>query len=138
MHSYALILLILLCVPATAADFEVGKQAFAKGDYAAALKEWQPLAEQGLPFAAYNVALLYAKGQGVPRDTAEAAKWYRVAADKGIPEAQYNLGILYSTGSGVARDYRQATQWFEKAAVASDGNAENALGTIYDGGGFGP
>ena len=134
MHSYALILLILLCVPATAADFEVGKQAFAKGDYAAALKEWQPLAEQGLPFAAYNVALLYAKGQGVPRDTAEAAKWYRVAADKGIPEAQYNLGILYSTGSGVARDYRQATQWFEKAAVASDGNAENALGTIYDGG----
>ena len=134
MHRYAFILFFLAPVSVSAADFELGKQAFAKGDYVTALKEWQPLAEQGLPFAAYNIALLYAKGQGVPRDTAEAAKWYRVAADKGIPEAQYNLGVLYSTGSGVPRDYVQATQWFQKAAAKGDANAENALGTIYDGG----
>jgi len=72
---------VLATLPLAGADFEAGKQAFAKGDYAAALQEWRPLAEQGLPFAAYNVALLYAKGQGVKQDPAEAAKWYRVAAD---------------------------------------------------------
>jgi TPR repeat protein len=134
MMRYAIILLFLIRLPVSASDFELGKQAFAKGDYAAALKEWQPLAEQGLPFAAYNVALLYAKGQGVPKDPAEAAKWYKIAADKGIPEAQYNLGVLYSTGSGVPRNYMQATQWFERAAAKGDANAENALGTMYDGG----
>ena len=116
------------------ADFEVGKQAFSKGDFATALSEWKPLAEQGLPFAAYNVALLYAKGQGVQQDSAEAAKWYLIAAEKGIPEAQYNLGVLYSTGAGVPKDYVQATRWFEKAAAKGDANAANSLGTLYDGG----
>jgi len=116
------------------ADFEAGKQAFSKGDFATALNEWKPLAEQGLPFAAYNVALLYAKGQGVKQDSAEAAKWYLVAAEKGIPEAQYNLGVLYSTGAGVPKDYVQARQWFQKAAAKGDANAANSLGTLYDGG----
>lgn len=92
------------------------------------------MAEQGLPFAAYNVALLYAKGQGVKQDPAEAAKWYRVAADKGIPEAQYNLGVLYSTGTGVSKDETEASQWFQKAAEKGDANAANSVGTLYDSG----
>ena len=117
-----------------AADFELGKQAFEKGDYATALKEWQPLAEEGLPFAAYNVGLLYAKGQGVKADPVQAAKWYRIAAEKGIPEAQYNLGVLYSTGTGLAKDETEASKWFAKAAEKGDANAANSIGTLYDSG----
>ena len=134
MQRFSLAILAFLAVRLSGADFEAGKQAFSKGDFAAALNEWKPLAEQGLPFAAYNVALLYAKGQGVKQDSAEAAKWYRVAAEKGIPEAQYNLGVLYSTGAGVPKDYVQATEWFQKAAAKGDANAANSLGTLYDAG----
>jgi len=128
------VVLSFLAIQLYGADFELGKQAFAKGDFATALAEWKPLAEQGLPFAAYNVGLLYTKGQGVKQDSAEAAKWYLVAAEKGIPEAQYNLGVLYSTGAGVPKDYVQATKWFQKAAEKGDSNAANSLGTLYDGG----
>lgn len=40
------ILFCLLTGPAHA-NFQAGKDAYDQGDYATALKEWQPLAEQG-------------------------------------------------------------------------------------------
>ena len=41
-------LLILMCSPVTwSADFQKGLTAARNGDYATALKEWTPLAEQG-------------------------------------------------------------------------------------------
>ncbi|MDQ6675864.1 MAG: metallophosphoesterase [Acidobacteriota bacterium] len=116
------------------ADFEAGKRAFEKGDYATARAEWRPLAEQGAPFAAYNLGLMCTKGQGGSPDPQQAAKWYRIAAEKGVPEAQYNLGVLYSNGTGVPKDYTQAAQWFQKAAEKGDVNAANNLGTLYDAG----
>lgn len=116
------------------ADFEAGKRAFEKGDFAAARAEWQPLAEQGAPLAAYNLGLMCARGQGSNTDPQQAAKWYRIAAEKGVSEAQYNLGVLYSNGTGVPKDYAQAAQWFQKAAEKGDVNAANSLGTLYDAG----
>ena len=38
------------------------------------------LAEQGVASAQYNLALMYANGEGVPENDAEAVKWYRKAA----------------------------------------------------------
>ncbi len=125
-------LFAFVAVNLAGADFEVGKAAFEKGDYQTALREWQPLADQGLPFAAYNVALLYARGSGVKADPAEAAKYYRIAAEKGIPEAQYNLGLLYSTGSGVPKDETQAAEWFTKAAQKGDSKAADSVGELYE------
>ena len=37
-----------LCAQALAADFQVGVEAIERGDYAAALREFRPLAEQGM------------------------------------------------------------------------------------------
>ncbi len=129
------LILIVACTGVLgAADFETGRKAYEQGDFAAALKEWQPLADIGAPFASYNLGLMYAKGQGVPQDYAQAAKWYLVAANKGVPEAQYNLGVLYSQGSGVPKDYTEAAKWFQKAAERGDVNAENSLATLYDAG----
>ncbi len=48
----SLFILFLLVWPALAqADFQAGLDAYARGDYATALKEWRPLAEQGDAFA---------------------------------------------------------------------------------------
>lgn len=49
-----------------------GLRAAQEGDFATALKEWTPLAEQGDAAAQFNLGLMYATGQGVPQDDAEA------------------------------------------------------------------
>ena len=41
------------------ADFDEGRVAYKKGDYATALREWQPLAKQGNVKAQYNLGRLY-------------------------------------------------------------------------------
>ncbi|HCC55885.1 MAG TPA: hypothetical protein DEQ47_01230, partial [Solibacterales bacterium] len=86
---------------AFAADFEAGKVAYETGDYAKALQEWEPLAAQGAPHAQYNVALMYAKGLGVPVDLHKAAELYEKAAAQGIVPAQYNIALMYQAGEGV-------------------------------------
>ena len=42
-----LLITLLLGTPASAADFRKGLDAYIKNDYATALREWRPLAEQG-------------------------------------------------------------------------------------------
>ena len=85
-------------------DFQAGLTAYDAHDYATAMQNWLPLAEQGAPHAQYNVGLMYANGRGVTKDAAQAADWYRKAGDQGIVEAQYNLGLLYAEGQGVSKD----------------------------------
>lgn len=74
--------LVCLTTPAWA-DFKAGEKAYQRNDYGAALHEWQPLAKQGQAAAQYQLGLLYANGQGVPKDDAQARKWYEKAANQG-------------------------------------------------------
>ncbi len=99
------------------ADFLVGYLAYIRGDYATAVSEWRPLAEQGHAGAQYRHFLMsYNKGQGVPQDYVQAVKWYRKAAEQGYADAQYMLGVMYDTGRGVPLDYAQAHMWYDLAA----------------------
>ena len=95
-----------------AQDFENGLEAYEAGDHAAALKEWQPLAEQGDADAPYNIGVMYEYGEGVLQDNAEAVKWYLLAAEQGDAQAQYNLGLIYYYGEGVFQDNIIAHMWF--------------------------
>ena len=47
------VLCLLVAWTAPAADFKAGLEAYQRGDFAAALKEWQPIAEAGDPGAQY-------------------------------------------------------------------------------------
>ena len=123
---------LCMCSSVLPADFESGLNAYKAGDYATALKEWQPLADQGAPHAAYNLGLMYARGEGVPKDFAKAASYYQKAAEQGVAEAEYNLAVLYSTGEGVPKDEKQAMTWFLKAAEKGDTRAAESLGNMYN------
>ena len=68
---------------AWSADFQKGAAAAQSGDYATALREWKPLAEQGNADAQNNLGLMYREGQGVPQDYKTAVKWYQRAAEQG-------------------------------------------------------
>jgi TPR repeat protein len=76
----ALVLSPFRAAPVAAGQFEDGKAAYDGGDYATALRLWRPLADQGVPDALVNLALMYLKGQGVPQDNVQALKWFTLAA----------------------------------------------------------
>jgi TPR repeat protein len=100
-----------------AADFTTGLNAYNKGDYATAAKEWRPLADQGVAAAQFNLGLLYYDGHGVPLDFAQAADWFTKAAEQDYAKAQYDLGAMYGVGKGVRRDYVQAYKWLNLCAA---------------------
>ena len=72
-------------------------------------------AAQGNAAAQYNLGVMYANGEGVPKDDAQAVQWYRKAAEQGDAKAQYNLGVMYANGLGVRQNYKIAKEWFGKA-----------------------
>jgi len=95
-------------VPAHAGPLEDVQAAFARGDYATALKFWRPLAEQGNATTQSNLGFMYSEGLGVPQDYDEAVKWLRMATEQGDADAQFNLGVMYRDGGDfhVGRHYR--------------------------------
>ena len=103
-----------------AQDFEKGLEAYEKGDYATALREWIPLAEQGDADAQNNLGLMYRNGLGVTQDYKEAVKWARKAAQQGVAQAQFNLGLMYAKGEGVIQDNVYAHMWWNIAASNGD------------------
>ena len=123
--------IIALAAPVTAQDFERGREAYERGDYVSALREFLPLAEQGVAEAQYHLAVMYEFGRGLPLDYAEAVKWHRKAADQGYAMAQNDLGVLYAKGQGVPQDDVKAAKWYEKAAAQGIIRALNNLGLAY-------
>jgi TPR repeat protein len=121
----------MLSGAAYAQDFQKGFAAYQAGDYATALQEWRPLAEQGYAEAQFNLGVMYDTGRGVPQDYAEAVNWYRKAAEQGDAEAQYNLGVRYTNGHGVPQDYAEAVNLYRKAAEQGDAEAQSNLGFMY-------
>ncbi len=109
----------------TAADFNTGLAAYNKGDYTTAVKEWRPLADQGVAAAQFNLGLLYLDGHGVPQDPAEAVKWFTKSAEQDYTEAQHNLGAMYGAGQGVKRDYIQAYKWLNICAAKGNAGCES-------------
>ena len=99
------ILFLLFWPTLVQADSQAGMDAYAREDYETALKEWRPLAAQGLAEAQFGLGVMYENGRGVPQDDAQAATWYRKGADQGDVQAQFILGLLYDLGRGVPQDY---------------------------------
>jgi len=106
-------------------NFADGWEAYNRGDYAIALAEWQPLAEQGNADAQNWLGFMYQNGRGVAQDDKEAVKWYRKAAEQGHAYGQSNLGVMYANGSGVAKDDKEAVKWYRMAAEQGHAYAQN-------------
>ena len=119
-----LLLTLLVGNPAFSSDNQKGLDAYERGDFATALREWTPLAEQGHATAQYNLGLMYNNGQGVPQDYKTAVKWYKLAAEQGHASTQNNLGLMYALGTGTLQDYTRAHMWWNIAA--SSGKIKDA------------
>ncbi len=65
-------------------SYQAGCDAYERGDYDTALKEFRPLAEQGEAVAQWSLGIMYERGRGVPQDYVQAYRWYTLAASQGI------------------------------------------------------
>lgn len=122
---------LLLPSIGVAQDYQAGLNAAASGDYAAALKEWRPLAAKGHAQAQYDLGLMYRHARGVKRDYKQAAKWFHLAAEQGLVASQYDLGNLYFAGKGVKQDWTEALTWFKKAAAQGSASGKTSLAFMY-------
>ena len=84
--------LSLFSSPSWGANYEKGLFAYDSGDFATALREWTPLAEQGNAYAQNYLGFMNSKGRGVPKNYKEAVRWYKLAADQGCTRT-VNLGL---------------------------------------------
>jgi hypothetical protein len=103
----------------------------APSDPAERLAFFQRGAQAGSAEAELQLAILYAKGEGVAQDYETGAKWFRAAADQGLPRAQYDMGVLYERGRGVPADPEQAASWYQKAADGKYPLAQYNLAVAY-------
>ena len=114
------------------ADFNKGLTAAQSGDFATALKEWKPLAEEGNAAAQNNLGLMYHNGWGVPQDYKEAARLYRLAAEQGYADAQGNLGVMYVFGKGVTKDFVYAHMWGNIALMNGNERGASVRGHVAE------
>ncbi|HZW26121.1 MAG TPA: tetratricopeptide repeat protein [Gallionella sp.] len=128
-----LLLILASCLFALAAQagMQEGYSAYNEGNYAVALKEFRKMAAKGNQGGQFYLGLMYANGQGVPKDEKAAAVWYEKSAKQGYAGAQFNLGNLYHVGAGVPKDDKKAVYWFEQAASQNLPDAQFALGLMY-------
>src|SRR3954466_7033371 len=105
-------LLLAVSAPLAAQSVQAGTDAWSRGEYAAAVGIWRPLAEKGDADAQFNLAQAYRFGRGVAINLGAAQAWYERAADKGHVMAQYILGrMLFLNGN-----HTGGARWLKTAA----------------------
>ena len=120
-----------LTAPASA-DVKAGVDAWAAGDYEAAVGQWREPALAGDPDAQFNLGQAYRLGRGVPANLDIALDWFRKASaprDGGIihRKAADEYGLtLFQTGQR-----EQALPYIETAAQRGEPRALYVLGTAY-------
>lgn len=81
--------------------------------------------------AAYEVAMRFAEGRGVPTNLRQAARWYERAASKGLAPAQFRLASLLEKGQGVQKDLARARALYFSAARQGNAKAMHNLAVLY-------
>jgi hypothetical protein len=76
------------------ADLQKGWDAYENRDYATALLEWKPLAEQGDADAQNNLGVIYNNGWGVLLGFVRAHMWFNIVASSGNTNASKNRDIV--------------------------------------------
>ncbi|HXI44053.1 MAG TPA: tetratricopeptide repeat protein [Bryobacteraceae bacterium] len=109
------------------ADVDSGLRAYERGDYATALREWIPVAENGDARLQFLVGQVFRLSQ----QPAEGVRWFRKAAEQGFPQAEFSLGVIFENGTGVVQDYVAAAKWYRKASEHGLAAAQLNLAMIY-------
>lgn len=119
-------LLMLTAAPALA-DVKAGVDAWSRGEFAGAVKEWLGPAAKGDADAQFNMGQAFKLGKGVPQDTKRAEAWYRKAAQQGHIKAADTLGLLMFQDGRKA----DALPFLQASAERGEPRAQYILGIAH-------
>ncbi|WP_324828322.1 SPOR domain-containing protein [Qipengyuania zhejiangensis] len=120
-------LLSLVLAAPLHADVKDGVDAWGRGDYAGAVREWVGPAAKGDPDAQFNLAQAYRLGRGVDADQVQAEALYARAAAQGHVKAADNYGLLlFQKG-----EREKAIPYVKNAAVRGDPRAQYLVGIAH-------
>lgn len=120
-------LLAALATGPALADVKAGVDAWSRGDYSAAVNEWEAPAAAGDPDAMFNLGQAYRLGRGVVVDLARAEALYARAAAAGHLQAADTYGLmLFQNGRREA-----ALPYVQDAARRGDPRSQYLLGIAH-------
>lgn len=109
------------------------KQKFGQGEEA--LKQayftFKEAAKEGHTPSMYELATMYEKGAGFPKDMGQAVDLYRKSAHLGYAPSQMQVGLLYENGILVPKNETLAAAWYTKAAEQGFPAAQYLLAGMY-------
>lgn len=118
---------VILSPAAALADTKDGVDAWTRGDFPGAVREWQAAAAKGDSDALYNLGEAYRVGKGVPRDLAKAEEFYARASAQGHLQASDTYGVLlFQRG-----ERQRALPYIRAAADRGDPRAQYYLGIAH-------
>jgi len=121
------VLAVLAMAAPLGATVRDGVEAWSRGDYSAAVAEWQGPAEAGDPDAMFNLGQAYRLGRGVPADMERAEQLYRDAALAGHVQAADTYGLmLFQDGRR-----EEALPYVRAAATRGDPRAQYLIGIAH-------
>ena len=101
-------------------------------NYKDAMSRYQMAFDNGDMIGAYNLGLLYERGEGCLVDAEKARTLYLQASEKGNSRAMVQLAGLYLNGQGGSTDEDEAFSWYKKAMELGDRNAMYQLGLLSE------
>jgi uncharacterized protein len=116
----------ILAAPALA-DTKAGVDAWTRGDFPVAVREWQAEAAKGDSDALFNLGQAHKLGKGVPQDLAKAETLFGQAAAQGHLQASDNYGLLLFQRGERAR----AQPYIRAAADRGDPRAQYLVGIAH-------
>lgn len=118
---------LALSIPAApaAADVKTGVDAWSRGEYEVAVKQWRDPALKGDADAQFNMGQAYKMGRGVKPDLNVALDWYKKAADQGHLQAADSYGHLLHYQGKVA----ESLPYLKTSSDRGDPRAQYLLAT---------
>ncbi len=117
-------LLALTAYPAFA-DVKAGVDAWSRGDYDNAVKQWREPALRGDADAQFNLGQAYKMGRGVKTDLNVALDWYRKAAAQGHLQASDSTGHLLHYQGKIS----EALPYLQSSAARGEARSQYLLAT---------
>jgi TPR repeat protein len=102
-----------------------------KRDEAQAAKWYQLAAEQGVPEAQFQYALMLIDGRFVPKDAKGAYALMQAAAEAGNALAQFNFAQLLIQREPGTSGMNKAVAYYQRAADAGLADAQYAMSQVY-------
>lgn len=128
------ILLSVLSFNAASADLKTGIFELNRGEFKAAMAEFQPLLDEGYAPAQYQVAMMHKNGWGMRKNLNKAYELLKLAAAQNYPDANFELAVMYTDGDPIEKNSKKAFEHTKKAADKGLASAQFNLGVMYAGG----